>query len=69
MRNKTTKKNDDPWQLSYQNVFAVIGQIFDEAGEPSRSVSRDGTILRSYQVLENTQKLVDPRTTLKVTLF
>lgn len=66
MRNKTTKKNDDPWQLSYQNVFAVIGQIFDEAGEPSRSVSRDGTILPS--VLENTQKFVDPRT-LKATLF
>lgn len=45
IRNKTTE-NDDPWQSSYWNVFAVIGQIFDEAGEPSRSASRDGTILR-----------------------
>lgn len=68
MRNKTTKKND-PWQLSYQNVFAVIGQIFDEAGEPSVCLKgwNNPKILPS--VLENTQKFVAPRTTLKATLY
>lgn len=68
MRNKTMKK-DDPWQSSYWNVFAVIGQIFDEADEPSRSASRDRTILRFCRVSIGEHRNSWVQTTLKATLF
>lgn len=68
MRNKTMKKGD-PWQSSYWNVFAVIGQIFDEADEPSRSASRDRTILRFCRVSIGERRNSWVQTTLKATLF